>query len=368
MFACRFLNIDNTLPTMHRNMRALMWLNVVGLLTTPWMLEKYAAYVMSMCAGFSLLCLLVIGFKRLRDGVPLAGLYVLIYGLLIISSFLNVVASQGVLMDFVESHNFMKIASVIELMLLSIGVGYQITVMQSAQIRAERRARQFAQEARSAEQKALQVEREANRTLEDKVQLRTAELESALHDLHAANAQLKRLSELDPLTGLYNRRKFEACLREMMDAALEKNTSVSFFFIDIDHFKRFNDTYGHDVGDECLKQVSRILRKLGDRYALTVGRLGGEEFAAVAFGEPEKAAKVGEAIRAEIEHHKVMINGKELRITVSIGGHTSGSYDPEHKSQLMKVADEALYRAKEMGRNRVVMAGDEQPAGVLQNA
>lgn len=356
MFAGRFLNIDRSMPQLYRNVRALVWLNVAGLLCTPWLLEKYAAYVMSLATGFTLVFLFCVGLKRLRDGIPLAGLYVLIYGLLIISAFLNVVASQGILMNFTETHSFMKIASVVELMLLSIGVGYQITVIQNAQIRAERRARQFAQEARSAEQKALQIEREANRTLEDKVQERTAQLEDALADLHAANAQLKRLSELDPLTGLYNRRKFEASLREMMEKALADKSVVTFFFIDIDHFKRFNDTYGHDVGDECLKQVARLLRKLGDRYGMIVGRLGGEEFAAIAYGAPDQAPGIGEAIRAEIERHRVMMEGKELCVTVSIGGHTAGHYQPDEKSVLMKVADEALYRAKEQGRNQVVMA------------
>lgn len=374
LFARRFLSINESYPQGDKNTRALVWLNVVGLLSTPFLLEKYAAMVMSLTTGFSLICLFVIGLRRLRDGIPLAGLYVLIYGLLIISAMFNVISSQGFLFDFIEMHTFMKIASVIELILLSIGVGYQITVIQKAQMRAEQHARRMAQDARKAERLALEIQVEANKTLEDNVRERTQQLQLAMEDLNLANAQLKRLSELDPLTGLYNRRKFEESLRELVENNLPSQRGVWFYFIDIDFFKKFNDTYGHDVGDECLKQVARLLRKLASRYSLTVGRLGGEEFAAIASESSFSGAdgltadELGEAIRSEIEKTRLHVNGQDLKITVSIGGHVAIGFAPEQKSELMKLADEALYVAKNRGRNQVVMVGDTDNGQSMLNA
>ncbi|MCB1479748.1 MAG: PleD family two-component system response regulator [Rhodobiaceae bacterium] len=158
----------------------------------------------------------------------------------------------------------------------------------------------------------------------------------------------------DSLTGLHNRRYMESHLQTLVEKAQEKRRPLSLLVLDIDHFKAVNDTYGHDAGDEVLKEFARRVRKAVRGLDLAC-RMGGEEFVIVM---PETdigvAVRVGERIRATVAGDPFPINGgtRAIDVTVSIGASTlaAGSDTAE---LLMKRADEALYNAKHTGRNRV---------------
>ncbi len=165
----------------------------------------------------------------------------------------------------------------------------------------------------------------------------------------------RHLSLTDPLTGLYNRRHLDNNLeREFLRAKRYKN-DLSIAVIDIDFFKKVNDTHGHLCGDYVLKEVSyMILDTL--RKTDMVFRYGGEEFVAILTETPlEKAVIPLERLREKVENYPFSFGGKELKVTISIGV-SSSEKEFSNASEFLDSADKALYNAKNTGRNRVITA------------
>ena len=177
-----------------------------------------------------------------------------------------------------------------------------------------------------------------------------------LADLEQKNKELERLSFLDGLTGVANRRHFDKVFEQEWRRCLRERLPLGMIIVDIDYFKLFNDTYGHQEGDECLKKVAQALNVSLLRPADFIARYGGEEFVAVLpnvdfNGTEEVAHRMIDSIRGlNILHSASKIKD---RVTVSIGiTVTVPDRDVEHKT-LIEKADNALYRAKEKGRNQI---------------
>ena len=164
--------------------------------------------------------------------------------------------------------------------------------------------------------------------------------------------QLERLANYDSLTGLYNRGAILRKLEEQINHARRYKEEFSLSLMDIDHFKKVNDRYGHLIGDEVLEKVAELVRE-DVRIADSVGRYGGEEFIVVLpKTDLPSAVIVAERIREIIEATEMTASeGKVLSVTVSQG--LCGYREGDDKGSLISRADEALYRAKETGRNRV---------------
>lgn len=167
--------------------------------------------------------------------------------------------------------------------------------------------------------------------------------------------QTKQMSFTDPLTRLSNRRHFETSLEREYMRAKRYNSDLSVAIIDIDFFKKFNDTYGHSCGDYVLKEVAyKILNNF--RQTDFVFRYGGEEFAVILTETAGENAIIPlERLRKNIESSKFLYNGEQLNVTVSIG--VSSNTDFENPWEMFDDADRALYEAKNSGRNRVRSAG-----------
>jgi diguanylate cyclase (GGDEF)-like protein len=186
----------------------------------------------------------------------------------------------------------------------------------------------------------------------DGMAMRLAERE---RDLRIANAQLDHLTRLDGLSGLANRRGFDAMLDTEWHEATTSGRALSLVMIDIDHFKSFNDHYGHVAGDMCLRTVGKALATSA-RGASIVARYGGEEFALLfADTAMEQALDIAETLRAAIETldltHAAAPSG---RVTVSVGVASLRAQTSDSSQILIEAADAALYGAKRRGRNTVV--------------
>lgn len=171
--------------------------------------------------------------------------------------------------------------------------------------------------------------------------------------------RLKLLGLLDPLTGIHNRRYFDQRLDEEISRSLREERTLSCLFLDIDHFKQFNDIYGHHIGDLVLQEVARLI-KIQMRQSDVLARFGGEEFAVLLVQTDENlATEIAERIRQQIGSHKITLdNNTNLSVTISIGCTTLDSNDGslttlEASQKLLMRADEALYRSKQQGRNQV---------------
>ena len=172
--------------------------------------------------------------------------------------------------------------------------------------------------------------------------------------------KMAEMSTRDELTGLYNRRYFMEVFDRETASAQRYDTELVLCMMDLDHFKKINDTHGHPAGDEVLKEITYLLRKTV-RKSDVACRYGGEEFAVILPNtDIEHATIFCERFRKEVEKHVVQYNGSNLRITISSGvAQFSDSVNDSEKSfdALIKKADHALYLAKSKGRNRVVCEG-----------
>ena len=188
---------------------------------------------------------------------------------------------------------------------------------------------------------------------------RQTALEAAKHELEAANRHLSELAERDPLTGLANRRAFDRALEASWKRAQRQALPLGLLIIDIDHFKQFNDRYGHLEGDACLIRVARQLASIALRPHDVVARLGGEEFAVLL---PDTdlpgAVALGERIRARLHALMLLHEGSPHGIvTASIGAASIVPLDVSEPRVLLAAADRAVYAAKASGRDRVAAEG-----------
>lgn len=168
--------------------------------------------------------------------------------------------------------------------------------------------------------------------------------------------QLKEASTQDFLTGLNNVRNFNSLFNNAIRVACQKNENMSIILIDIDFFKKVNDTYGHPSGDAVLKEMGLLISK-SCRSSDIVSRNGGEEFSVILSNcSAELAIEIGERIRSFIQSHSFILpNGEEIQVTVSVGVSAYPDTTKDFQS-LIQQADSALYKAKSLGRNRVCLA------------
>ena len=190
----------------------------------------------------------------------------------------------------------------------------------------------------------------------EKMHQRLVELSA---ELTRTNQRLELLSQQDGLTGIANRRAFDQRLGTHFAHAARKKEPLTLALCDVDHFKAYNDRYGHMAGDECLRQVAGVLARHARRATDLAARYGGEEFALLLPDTPASGAlKVLEGVRSALEALALVHEGSDCAacVTLSIG---IATYDPELDrggADLVKRADEALYRAKSLGRDRIVSA------------
>ncbi|MEH6593175.1 MAG: GGDEF domain-containing protein, partial [Halioglobus sp.] len=206
---------------------------------------------------------------------------------------------------------------------------------------------------------SLNLQREAmSRELGDL----TGSLRDRNRQLRDARQQLTDLANVDELTGLGNRRLVNKSLQDEINRARRSGAPLSVILLDVDNFKLYNDTYGHNAGDLVLQQLADLMQRATSRAGEVVARYGGEEFILVLPGATQATAmRTAHRLKGLIMDEAILHETSEVEayITVSQGLVTvspEGELEPE---ALIKMADDALYQAKDSGRNTIVVAGDD---------
>ena len=278
---------------------------------------------------------LAAGAYCLRRGGMQARYFMLAWSVLLLGAIMYVMQNSGMIQSVFITEYGLQIGSAVEVLLFSLALAHRLKVLQDENIR---------------------IQREAAELLEERVKQRTLELDGALAHLSEAHQQLTEVSKNDGLTGVRNRATFNERIAAEWQRGTREKKSICVLMVDIDHFKRINDTHGHLIGDVCLKAVASALAAQIHRSGDAVFRFGGEEFALLLPNtDLEGAAFLAEQARHSIEQLNLAPNGQPIPMTVSIGvacllPASEASYDA-----LLDTADKALYRAKHEGRNRVCL-------------
>ncbi len=344
IFAIRFLNIRSYSL---RSYRFLQW--ILTAISACFVFTLFGSYqtgivLVSAIAAVVTPAVWFIGFLVWRKGQVLGGFYVLAWTPLLIGHLILAVSKLGIMPRSFLTEFMPQIGVALEVVLLSFALAYRINL--------ERRKRHEAQE------QALEIQQQANLTLEMRVQERTDELERA-------NEQLKAISLTDGLTHVANRRRFDEKLQDEWKRAQRHGHPLSLLMLDIDHFKRVNDELGHLVGDDCLTEVAALCAAEVQRSGDLLARYGGEEFSILLPATPEEGAlRVAERVRQAVARSPVHSGERvaPVSLTISVGVACLVPDADLEPQELIRLADEALYAAKESGRNRVMLAEDFRAA------
>lgn len=319
-------------------------------LVAPYLVALLGSFILLLaCAIFGCIFTVV----RWRDGYPPAKLFALGWSTLIIASLFSVLSGTGLIANSLLTLHAQQIGSLLELVIFSIALGTRIRLAQSEQQIAQ--ARLFANEhqLRMEQAKSLELQRQINEGLETRVQERTASLQQALEELSSANQRLAELSRHDNLTGLFNRQVLNEELERMLAQARRSQQPIAMLMMDLDHFKKVNDAYGHLVGDACLQHAAQRMQQRMRNNDLLV-RFGGEEFAAVLCDTDQAGAmNLAEQLRTDLAEHPCLHQDLRIDLSLSIGVYALIPDASSNREQLLRHADQALYRAKAAGRNRV---------------
>lgn len=338
LFSRRFLELGSQWP-------AAEWvINIfIGLFAVTAICTLFLDYqlVIKVVIGASLIgpaALFLIGARLWYGGYRPARYFLVAFAVLLLGFLANGLTSFNLTPDNLLSDYGMPVGSMLEITLLSFALAHRLKLAREDN---ERLQQQHAAE------------------LEQRVASRTRALDQALHDLTQANQQLQRLTVHDALTGLKNRQFFDQHLQHTWRQALRWQQPLGLLMIDIDYFKRVNDSHGHPAGDEALRRIAKViagcLRRPGDEAI----RYGGEEFAVILpHTDGEGISYLAECIRSRATQLQFVWEGQAIPLSVSIGAALILPQAGHETQQLVQQADQLLYQAKQGGRNRCVFSAN----------
>ncbi|MCC5857298.1 MAG: diguanylate cyclase [Ectothiorhodospiraceae bacterium] len=372
LFVIRLFDLSSRTPGQFVLLHALAALTLLTLLITPLLAPRELTIATLLLALLTAVSTLLVGVLHWRAGV-VAARHFTIANAFALAGILAMLFPHRLLQPLpLNPDGALMLGAVGGIALWSLALIHRMTGERESRRQAERealeaerlmrdareRALAHEREAREAQQHALRLKSEANRNLERQVKARTRELEEVLKELSSANAQLETASITDGLTGVYNRRHFDQTLVREWHRAQRQQSPLSVVMLDLDHFKPINDEYGHQVGDLCLQEIGRTLKQTVTRAGDVAARYGGEEFAVILPNTPARGAlTIAEEIRRRIAGIvPADPSAASVRMTASLGVATAEPDFQGRPEDLVYAADAAVYRAKTLGRNRVVMA------------
>lgn len=337
LFTNSFLEMPSRQPRLARVFRTGAWVLAALTVSSPFIGYRHA--ILLETASVFLLAVMVVyaGIRARLAGYRPAFYFLFAWSFMLVGIVVYASVSFGLLPKNFFTEYGIQFGAAIEMILLSLGLAYRFKLLR---------------------EQNLQLQLEATERLELRVAERTGELNRAMGELRTANRRLHEFSLRDGLTGVHNRRYLDETLAHAVAQARERSAPIALLMLDIDHFKRINDSHGHLAGDDCLRAVAEVLRRHvreGDDF---VARYGGEEFVVLLPGAArEDAARRAEILRKEIAALRIDGHGEPITLTISIGlAALDGQDIHSGPDKLIRAADAALYKAKRDGRNRLVCA------------
>jgi len=343
LFTSNFLRLKTRRPGLHQLM---MMIAVISILNSTMSFFLPYSLMIKTGSALSFIAAAIAIFSTIQEWFRSRSREVMMFILAWSTVLIGFLLYSGQKFGFLPATNFtehaIEIGAILEALLLALGLADRIN--------SERKSRIATQN------KMLEVQRKANQELDNKVRERTEELE-------IMNDQLHTTSVTDSLTQIKNRYYFDNKFPAEYRRAYREKSWLSLLILDIDHFKKFNDNYGHQAGDEVLKIVATTIQEIVKRPSDAVSRYGGEEFTVLLPSTPKEGAYlVAERIREHIEKMQITWQGESLSVTLSIGLASCIPPYYEGEATLLKQADDFLYVAKDHGRNQVIYEDNDPTA------
>ena len=331
---CRvFLELKERQPHANRVSLAIIAFFIAMGLASFFLDYRAAVRPMTLAVFPGALFILYVAIDSIRRGYAPAKVFLLAWAFLLLGTALYASVSFGAVEKNFLTEYGIQVGSAMEMILLSFALAYRY-----ARLRGENE----------------RLVREHNEQLERHVARRTSELSTALEQLAEANQRLRESNRRDALTGLFNRRHFRDMFEHQLSRANEHRQPLGVLLIDLDFFKRINDTYGHLAGDECLRWLGRCLHDTLVEHGALLARFGGEEFVVVIPDvQGERLMQIAEQLRQRICGEPVRYAGNNITMSASIGAFLLRPGSGTTVDEALHLADDALYAAKHAGRNCV---------------
>lgn len=322
-------------------LRALVWFFLLSPVVFPFTAQAFigTAALVYLAAILVAAAVLLRGMRRRQRSAWFYGVAAL---LLASGALVNVLRAMGLVATNIVTANAMQIGSALEMVLLALALADRYRQMRREKVAMQR-------ELFATQEQLIEHLKQSELRLEQKVLERTEEL-------YQANRQLAAQSNTDGLTGIANRRRFDEALQSEWQRARRSGGAISLALLDVDWFKSYNDQLGHQAGDACLRRIAALMAEGVQRHTDLVARYGGEEFVVLACGAAaEGVLQICEKLRAQLHALAMPHPGSVFgEVTLSMGVASALPGDGDTPDALLRRADDALYRAKEAGRNRIV--------------
>ncbi|MDT0595488.1 sensor domain-containing diguanylate cyclase [Glaciecola petra] len=352
----RLLELRDCFPNIYRLFSALRLVYIFIILSCLFFSYALIAplFMLLLCITIPLICCLSL-VLALR-GNRIAMYYCATWLVFFCSCILAALENFGIYSTFVDYSVIIMGGALLDSIILSFALATKFNQQLEQAIQTKDIAINKEIEALEAQEELLKLQEQNKIDLEYNIEERTLELEIALRELAEKNQELERLSAIDPLTSVMNRRYFDKRLLAESRRSRREITSLGILMLDIDHFKKINDNHGHLCGDYCLKLFAQMLKDTIKRPTDVICRYGGEEFVLILPNTSLEGLQVlAERIRLAIQEKTILFESKQLSMTVSIGGCSRVMGSEEEHAIIIGYVDKLLYQAKETGRNRCVI-------------
>jgi diguanylate cyclase (GGDEF)-like protein len=354
MLMISFLKLKEKNPIAYKVMFVVAFISGILLLLTFLIPYSFTIRLTSAITMITCSMSLILGYISLFKGDPDARYFCLAWT----ATFIGVTALAAVKIGLIPSNfwtsNAGQIGVIFLVSFLSFALANRFNREKELRISAQNASIESEIVVRQSQEEILQAKIFANDQLELKVEERTKTMQKALIELENANSRLELASTTDALTTLFNRGHFENRLDVEFKRAARHNRELSAIICDVDHFKNVNDTYGHKVGDDCLRSVALTLKHKITRSGDLIARFGGEEFIILLVDTPlQDAISIAQSLCDAIRHTDLLSNHQQITLTASFGVASLTQADIESAEALIHNADIALYQSKNNGRDQV---------------